>query len=160
MMGNTLLSRSPQGGRVEQTNFNDYQSAHERCAARHPGAPDSSRIRMPLGGSASRVPPIAPALCNAIFAATGKAIPGSHRISSALTRASDRASGRCLSMSDLAPFEELRSVGEGRSRHRRRRPRPARGITQDSERAVSRADHWRRAQHALFSSCDGGVNSS
>src|SRR5260370_36924566 len=51
-------------------------------------------------------------------------------------------------MSDLAPLEEFGQRGRGQIHgHRRRCPRPARGITQDSKRAVSRAAYWRRAQH-------------
>ncbi|MDB5866607.1 MAG: twin-arginine translocation pathway signal protein [Betaproteobacteria bacterium] len=63
-------------GRVEQSNFNDYQ------VARIDAAPREIRVHLiasdfdvPLGGVGEPgVPPIAPALCNAIFAATGKRI--------------------------------------------------------------------------------------
>ena len=64
-------------GRVEQDNFNTYQ------VTRMAEAPRDIRVHllptsdwsMPLGGVGEPgVPPIAPALCNAIFAATGKRI--------------------------------------------------------------------------------------
>jgi isoquinoline 1-oxidoreductase beta subunit len=64
-------------GRVEQDNFHQYQ------VTRIDAAPRDIRIHlvpqtdwsMPLGGVGEPgVPPIAPALCNAIFAATGKRI--------------------------------------------------------------------------------------
>ena len=75
--GNTLLSEiSFKAGRVEQTNFNSYQIARMNVAPRdirvHLLASD---FATPLGGVGEPgVPPIAPALCNAIFAATGKRI--------------------------------------------------------------------------------------
>ncbi len=63
-------------GRVEQDNFNGYEVARMAAAPREirvhlvPGD-----FRQPLGGVGEPgVPPIAPALCNAIFAATGKRI--------------------------------------------------------------------------------------
>ena len=63
-------------GRVEQNNYGEYQ------VLRMPAAPREIRVHMlpgdfnePLGGVGEPgVPPIAPALCNAIFAATGKRI--------------------------------------------------------------------------------------
>lgn len=64
-------------GRVEQDNFHQYQ------LTRIDSAPRDIRIHlvpqadwsMPLGGVGEPgVPPVAPALCNAIFAATGKRI--------------------------------------------------------------------------------------
>ncbi len=64
-------------GRVEQDNFHQYQ------VTRIDAAPRDIRIHlvpqsdysMPLGGVGEPgVPPIAPALCNAIYAATGKRI--------------------------------------------------------------------------------------
>jgi isoquinoline 1-oxidoreductase beta subunit len=76
-LGNALLSEiSFKSGRVEQNNFNDYQVARMSVAPReirlHMIAGD---FAMPLGGVGEPgVPPIAPALCNAIFAATGKRI--------------------------------------------------------------------------------------
>jgi isoquinoline 1-oxidoreductase beta subunit len=76
-VGNALLSEITfKAGRVEQGNFNDYQVARMNVAPRdirvHLSPSDFSR---PLGGVGEPgVPPIAPALCNAIFAATGKRI--------------------------------------------------------------------------------------
>jgi isoquinoline 1-oxidoreductase beta subunit len=63
-------------GRVEQSNFNGYE------VTRMSGAPREIRVHLmpgdfakPLGGVGEPgVPPIPPALCNAIFAATGKRI--------------------------------------------------------------------------------------
>lgn len=75
--GNTLLSEITfKNGSVEQGNFNDYQ------VARITEAPRDIRVHLiqsgfdvPLGGVGEPgVPPIAPAICNAIFAATGKRI--------------------------------------------------------------------------------------
>jgi isoquinoline 1-oxidoreductase beta subunit len=75
--GNALVSEiSFKGGRVEQSNFHDYQVARMNVAPReirvHLIGADFER---PLGGVGEPgVPPIAPALANAIFAATGKRI--------------------------------------------------------------------------------------
>ncbi|MGH7335194.1 MAG: xanthine dehydrogenase family protein molybdopterin-binding subunit, partial [Candidatus Rokuibacteriota bacterium] len=63
-------------GRVEQSNFNGYE------VTRMSGAPREIRVHLipgdfdkPLGGVGEPgVPPIPPALCNAIYAATGKRI--------------------------------------------------------------------------------------
>ena len=63
-------------GRVQQSNFNDYP------VMRIPEAPREIRVHLqpsgfdvPLGGVGEPgMPPIAPALCNAIFAATGRRI--------------------------------------------------------------------------------------
>ena len=63
-------------GRVEQSNFNDFQ------LARIDESPTETRvdivehgIDVPASGVGEPgVPPFAPALCNAIFAATGKRI--------------------------------------------------------------------------------------
>jgi isoquinoline 1-oxidoreductase beta subunit len=64
-------------GRAEQNNFNDYRVTRINEAPRqievHLLSPSDWSI--PLGGVGEPgVPPIAPALCNAIFAATGKRI--------------------------------------------------------------------------------------
>lgn len=76
-MGNTLLSEITfKNGSVEQSNFNDYR------LARITQAPRDIRVHLipsgfevPLGGVGEPgVPPIAPAICNAVFAATGKRI--------------------------------------------------------------------------------------
>ena len=72
----TLEEISFKGGRVEQDNFNAYE------VTRMAGAPREIRVHIipgdyskPMGGVGEPgVPPIPPALCNAIFAATGKRI--------------------------------------------------------------------------------------
>jgi len=73
----TLSEISFKSGRVEQDNFNAYE------VLRMPAAPRLIRVHIipgndyskPMGGVGEPgVPPIAPALCNAIFAATGKRI--------------------------------------------------------------------------------------
>jgi isoquinoline 1-oxidoreductase beta subunit len=64
------------GGRVQQDNFAEYE------VTRMPGAPREIRVHIipgdfakPLGGVGEPgVPPVPPAVCNAIFAATGKRI--------------------------------------------------------------------------------------
>jgi isoquinoline 1-oxidoreductase beta subunit len=66
-----------QRGRAQQDNFNQYQVTRIDAAPRQIEVhllPTSDWSR-PLGGVGEPgVPPIAPALCNAIFAATGKRI--------------------------------------------------------------------------------------
>ena len=76
-IGVTLGEISYKAGRVEQNNFDTYQVARMKETPRvvrvHivPGGDYS----MPMGGVGEPgVPPIPPALCNAIFAATGKRI--------------------------------------------------------------------------------------
>jgi len=73
----TLGEISYKAGRVEQNNFDSYQ------VTRISGAPKEIRVHIipgedyskPMGGVGEPgVPPIPPALCNAIFAATGKRI--------------------------------------------------------------------------------------
>ncbi len=72
----TLSEISFKAGRVEQDNFNAYE------VTRMAGAPRQIRVHIipgdyskPMGGVGEPgVPPIPPALCNAIFAATGKRI--------------------------------------------------------------------------------------
>ena len=73
----TLGEISYKNGRVEQNNFDSYQ------VTRMTGAPKEIRVHIipgadygkPMGGVGEPgVPPIPPALCNAIFAATGKRI--------------------------------------------------------------------------------------
>jgi isoquinoline 1-oxidoreductase subunit beta len=73
-IGNTLYSNiTVKDGRVEQSNFGDY------LVARTDITPDT-RVHIvqsdapPGGVGEPGVPPIAPAICNAIFAATGKRI--------------------------------------------------------------------------------------
>jgi isoquinoline 1-oxidoreductase subunit beta len=72
----TLGEISYKGGRVEQNNFDSYEvtrmSAAPRVIRVHILPGDFSK---PLGGVGEPgVPPIPPAICNAIFAATGKRI--------------------------------------------------------------------------------------
>jgi isoquinoline 1-oxidoreductase beta subunit len=76
-LSNALLGEiSFKEGRVVQSNFHDYQ------VLRMNRAPKAIHVHMipgdfdaPMGGAGEPgVPPIAPALCNAIFAATGKRI--------------------------------------------------------------------------------------
>ena len=72
----TLGEISFKAGRVEQGNFHDY------AVTRMAEAPREIRVHIlpgdfdrPLGGVGEPgVPPVPPALCNAIFAATGKRI--------------------------------------------------------------------------------------
>ena len=76
-VGNALLSEITfKAGRVEQSNFHDYQVARMNVAPREIRVHlIPSDFGVPLGGVGEPgVPPIAPALCNAIFAATGKRI--------------------------------------------------------------------------------------
>jgi isoquinoline 1-oxidoreductase beta subunit len=73
----TLGEITFKNGRVEQDNFNAYQVTRLAQAPRDIRVHllPSSDWSMPLGGVGEPgVPPIAPALCNAIFAATGKRI--------------------------------------------------------------------------------------
>ena len=75
--GNALVSEITfKAGRVEQSNFHDYQVARINVAPRDIRVHlIASSFDAPLGGVGEPgVPPIAPALCNAIFAATGKRI--------------------------------------------------------------------------------------
>ena len=62
-------------GRIQQSNFSDYQ------LVRMPDAPRDIRVHIvegnnfpPGGVGEPGTPPFAPALCNAIFAATGKRV--------------------------------------------------------------------------------------
>ncbi len=72
----TLGEMTFKAGRAEQDNFHTYQ------VTRMSGAPRETRVHIipgdfaqPMGGVGEPgVPPIPPALCNAIFAATGKRI--------------------------------------------------------------------------------------
>jgi isoquinoline 1-oxidoreductase beta subunit len=72
----TLGEMTFKDGRAQQDNFHTYE------VTRMSGAPRETRVHIipgdyaqPMGGVGEPgVPPIAPALCNAIFAATGKRI--------------------------------------------------------------------------------------
>ena len=70
MMGEITVS----DGRVDQSNFHDYPVAriNEAPLQTHVTIVDSDAP--PAGAGEPGVPPFAPALCNAIFAATGKRI--------------------------------------------------------------------------------------
>ncbi len=63
-------------GKIQESNFNGYQ------VARMPQAPRMTHVHLvastaaPAGVGEPGVPPIAPAICNAVFAATGKRVPG------------------------------------------------------------------------------------
>jgi isoquinoline 1-oxidoreductase subunit beta len=73
----TLGEITFKNGRAEQDNFNQYQVTRIDAAPRRIELHllPASDWSMPLGGVGEPgVPPIAPALCNAIFAATGKRI--------------------------------------------------------------------------------------
>jgi isoquinoline 1-oxidoreductase subunit beta len=73
----TLGEITFKNGRAEQDNFNQYQVTRIDAAPRQIEVHllPSSDWSIPLGGVGEPgVPPVAPALCNAIFAATGKRI--------------------------------------------------------------------------------------
>jgi isoquinoline 1-oxidoreductase beta subunit len=70
LMGEITATR----GRIQQSNFNDY------LVARMSEAPQETHVHivpsdgLPTGVGEPGVPPIAPAICNALFAITGKRI--------------------------------------------------------------------------------------
>jgi isoquinoline 1-oxidoreductase beta subunit len=61
-------------GAVEQSNFNDYQMARMKDAPRETHIHIVKSDAPPAGIGEPGLPPFAPALCNAIFAATGKRV--------------------------------------------------------------------------------------
>ena len=61
-------------GRIQQSNFNGYQIARINQAPRMTHVHLVSSDAAPAGVGEPGVPPIAPAICNAIFAATGRRI--------------------------------------------------------------------------------------
>jgi len=61
-------------GAIEQSNFNDYQIARMGDAPYHVNVHVLESDAPPAGVGEPGVPPFAPALCNAIFAATGKRV--------------------------------------------------------------------------------------
>jgi isoquinoline 1-oxidoreductase beta subunit len=61
-------------GRAQQNNFNDFQVARMNVAPGETRVYIVERDAPPGGVGEPGVPPFAPALCNAIFAATGKRI--------------------------------------------------------------------------------------
>jgi len=76
-LGNTVLGEiSFREGRVQQSNFHQFEVARMNLAPREVSVHlVATGDDVPLGGVGEPgVPPIAPALCNAIFAATGKRI--------------------------------------------------------------------------------------
>ena len=62
------------GGRIQQSNFSDYPIARISQAPRATYVHLVASSAPPAGVGEPGVPPIAPAICNAIFAATGKRI--------------------------------------------------------------------------------------
>jgi isoquinoline 1-oxidoreductase beta subunit len=61
-------------GRIQQSNFNNYQVARLSDAPRETHVHLVESSALPTGVGEPGVPPMAPAICNAIFAATGKRI--------------------------------------------------------------------------------------
>ena len=74
-IGNTLLGEITfKDGRVVQSNYTDYQVARMDAAPRALHVHLVKSDALPGGVGEPGVPPVAPALCNAIFAATGRRI--------------------------------------------------------------------------------------
>lgn len=74
-IGNTLYGEiSFKEGRPVQSNYTDYQVARIDAAPREFGVYIVPSKELPGGVGEPGVPPVAPALCNAIFAATGRRI--------------------------------------------------------------------------------------
>jgi isoquinoline 1-oxidoreductase subunit beta len=61
-------------GAIDQSNFNNFQVARMNRAPRHVDVHIVESEAPPAGVGEPGVPPFAPALCNAIFAATGKRV--------------------------------------------------------------------------------------
>jgi len=61
-------------GRINQSNFNNYKVARMNEAPRETFVHLAPGSNLPTGVGEPGVPPVAPAICNAIFAATGKRI--------------------------------------------------------------------------------------
>jgi isoquinoline 1-oxidoreductase beta subunit len=61
-------------GAVQQTNFNDYQVARMADAPYETAVHIIESNEKPTGVGEPPIPPFIPALCNAIYAATGKRI--------------------------------------------------------------------------------------
>ena len=61
-------------GVIDQSNFFDYQVARMNDAPRHVDVQIVESTAPPAGVGEPGVPPIAPAICNAIYAATGKRV--------------------------------------------------------------------------------------
>jgi isoquinoline 1-oxidoreductase beta subunit len=74
-LGNALVGQVTfKAGRAQQGNFNDYQVLRINAAPRETHVYIVPSDAPPGGVGETGVPPVAPALCNAIFAATGKRI--------------------------------------------------------------------------------------
>jgi isoquinoline 1-oxidoreductase beta subunit len=74
-IGNTLYGEITfKGGRPVQSNFTDYQVARIDAAPRELNVHIVPSTELPGGVGEPGVPPVAAALCNAIFAATGRRI--------------------------------------------------------------------------------------
>lgn len=61
-------------GRIRQSNFNDYRVARINEAPRETHVHIVPSTELPAGVGEPGVPPMSPAICNAIFAATGKRV--------------------------------------------------------------------------------------
>ena len=61
-------------GAIDQSNFNDFQITRMNRAPKHVEVHIVESEQPPAGVGEPGVPPIAPAICNAVFAATGKRI--------------------------------------------------------------------------------------
>ena len=74
-MGLAMLGEiTAAGGRVQQTNFNNFQVARMNSAPVQVDVHQVDTDNPPSGIGEPGVPPIIPALANAIFAATGKRV--------------------------------------------------------------------------------------
>lgn len=74
-LGNALVGEITfSEGRVQQSNYHDYQVLRLAAAPRETHVHIVPSDKPPSGVGEVGVPPVAPALCNAIFAATGKRI--------------------------------------------------------------------------------------
>jgi isoquinoline 1-oxidoreductase beta subunit len=62
------------GGRIEQSNFNDFQVARSSDAPIHVDAHIIESNEKPGGVGEPGLPPVVPALTNAIFSATGRRV--------------------------------------------------------------------------------------
>jgi isoquinoline 1-oxidoreductase beta subunit len=61
-------------GAIDQSNFNNYQITRMNRSPRHVDVEIVKSDAPPAGVGEPGVPPFAPALCNAVFAATGKRV--------------------------------------------------------------------------------------
>lgn len=90
-IGNTLYGEITfKEGRPVQSNYTDYQVARIDAAPREFGVYIVPSKELPGGVGEPGVPPVAPALCNAIFAATGRRIrslPVAKQLASGIARA-------------------------------------------------------------------------